>query len=88
VPSRPAERMPIGIPLSPGTSRGSFAASWRSNLDTAKFNLGDWGLNYEQHPAIEKEHIANMEQTWYKIFIGRRIPNLPPPVCPARESPP
>jgi hypothetical protein len=38
--------------------------------------------------TFQKEHIANIEQTWYEIPVRRRILNLPPPVCPARESPP
>jgi hypothetical protein len=38
--------------------------------------------------TCQKEHIANMEQTWYEISVRRRILNLPPPVCSARESPP
>src|SRR5215207_9689940 len=41
-----------------------------------------------QHLHFEKEHIANIEQRWYMVPIRRRIQNLSPPVCPARESPP
>jgi hypothetical protein len=36
----------------------------------------------------EKEHIANIEQTWYKIAKAIESKTCHRPVCPARESPP
>lgn len=39
-------------------------------------------------PRQRKEHIANREQTWYKLSSTIESLNRPLPVCPARESSP
>src|SRR5206468_5200840 len=68
------------------------AARQKPDPATPFFKLGHWGDLNRAVPLCRKEHIANMEQTWYEIPVRQRIakskPNLPPPVCPARESPP
>jgi hypothetical protein len=40
-------------------------------------------------PDLSKEHIANIEQTWYGFSQTKIAPKKPlATVCPARESPP